>query len=762
MTQQYDLTFNTANTMDKMFSQPQSYSKESGNADNFGKFLDSANKTYATEKKSFSENKSNLSSKTNNSQNKTSNTIKENKTEYKDLKNDENISNQSNDFDEKDTVLDLDKNTNLKDKVVETVENGVQNETVVENTNLDVKNLIMVSELQNTSTQIISDDTVDLGNNIAVVDTAETNELPVEAIKSRIDFDTLKQNLETGENSISNEDVKTLENSIKDTVVDKNDTIATLYKSNEVIGQKSDKKELDINSQKDLKVEKVSQNTEKVEVEHEVNDVKDVKNETPELKAEIKEEIFVGYKDNSKLDDKTDEKLEKVFNIAKTEKVNTDENLTSDLKVENDLKSQLQVSKNDEDDKTIQKNTISVDELKEEIISEVNKNIVNTVSQKTDNGAELKTTPQKLEQISEEVETAKQENAFEMLDKTKNNQDVKTKKVDDKLASTNIKSDETMEINDDVKGIEFVSKKDDKVVDEKISTNVKEKVENIKINVEDNVKVTTQLNQDANKTEKANETLSKAGLTTETLKKIDGKVTEMEMSENNSNSDFGETSKEMMMRDMLTQDLTEASTDSKNSNDFVQALSKTQSAKQPQMQQSIQDIPDVDIMEQMRTKIAINSKNGLQKMTFGLTPESLGKVTVEIVKNQNGLSAQILPENPQAKEILDKNLDGLKSTLQSQGVNVNNVNVKISETNSSSNNNNMFQDDESQFNQNSGERNSDDSNNSEKNKHSEYEFIQKNMMNEISEEPDDVISRVSQVEKTVNIQGGLGKVNYKL
>ena len=106
---------------------------------------------------------------------------------------------------------------------------------------------------------------VDLGNNIAVVDTAETNELPVEAIKSRIDFETLKQNLETGENSISNEDVKTLEISIKDTVVDKNDTIATLYKSNEVIGQKSDKKELDINSQKDLKVEKVSQNTEKVE-----------------------------------------------------------------------------------------------------------------------------------------------------------------------------------------------------------------------------------------------------------------------------------------------------------------------------------------------------------------------------------------------------------------------------------------------------------------------------------------------------------------
>lgn len=341
------------------------------------------------------------------------------------------------------------------------------------------------------------------------------------------------------------------------------------------------------------------------------------------------------------------------------------------------------------------------------------------------------------------------------------------KKVADKFAKTNVESDETMEIEDDTKGIEFISKKADKVVDktniqDKQATNIKDKVENVKIQVEDNVKVVTNQTQDSVKTEKANEAMTKAGLTTKSLREMDGKVTSMETG-NQAGAQFGETSQEMLMRDILSHDATAQTGEAKTTVDFTQALNKSTTAQQPQAQQNTQEAQEVNILDQIRAKFAISKQNGLQKITIGLTPESLGKVTVEIVKGQNGISANLLAENPQAKEILDKNLDGLKSVLQSQGVNVNNVNVKVTEVGrSSENNNNMFQNDDGQFSQDSSGDNSRGNNSSNQEKHSEFEFMNNNSISAENTEPEDVISNTMQIEKTVSIKGGNGKISYKL
>ena len=258
--------------------------------------------------------------------------------------------------------------------------------------------------------------------------------------------------------------------------------------------------------------------------------------------------------------------------------------------------------------------------------------------------------------------------------------------------------------------------------------------------------------------------MNKAGLTTKTLQEMNGKVTEIEDSQTGANLG-GTSSQEMMMRDMLTENANSATTDAKTTVDFAQSLNKTANVQQnSQMQQNIQDAPEIDILDQIRAKFAVNSKNGMQKITIGLTPESLGKVSIEIAKGQNGISAQILADNAQAKEILDKNLDGLKSMLQSQGVNVNNVNVKVAEAGrSSDSNNNMFQNGDGQFDSNQGNGNSRNSDESNHGKHTDFEFVQNNaMMQESSDEPEDILTRTTQAEKTVSIKAGLGNVNYKL
>ena len=85
MTQQLDLTFNTANTMDKMMTQSQSKSYSSSsyaNADKFDNFLNNANKSYTQESnKNFNDNKTQTKTDYKNESNKSN--VTDSKTDYK-------------------------------------------------------------------------------------------------------------------------------------------------------------------------------------------------------------------------------------------------------------------------------------------------------------------------------------------------------------------------------------------------------------------------------------------------------------------------------------------------------------------------------------------------------------------------------------------------------------------------------------------------------------------------------------------------------
>lgn len=749
MTQQFELAFNTTSNMDKMMTNTQTSSNKSYTPSDskFGDYLNNANKTYTDSSKAneYSK-KQNVSDKkeTKNDYNKDNSVKSETKAEYSE---------------EKQVVYNetpvKTENTNSKISEVKEEVNNVASvvveqeaeQVVSEQEMQDVlKESIINSNLINTQ-QISKEDVAKLEKTLTL-EISDVNEIPVEAVKSGISFENLNIDLKE-DADLTNVDMSVLDNATEVKQLSKDEVISAMYNSKTT--EKAETLKANTVDIKDVKQEEnvgvKTDNTPKIVVA----DDEIIINVKEDVEAKIKndEKVVLVDKNDANFDVKENAKDAKVQDLKKDVVVEVQDNDKKDLKIE-----------------MVEEKEPSMEELKAKFVNDVDTTVnANEIVQNQQQSVKQETVADKVQTLKEEIQTAKQENAFETIS-SQDDKKVDDKKVDDRFAKTNVKADETMKIKDDVKGIEFVSKKEDKVVDEKVATNVKEKVENVKIQVEDNVKLinNNQNVQDSEKVAKANETMNKAGLTTKTLQEMNGKVTEIEDSQTGAN--FGGTSsQEMMMRDMLTENANSATTDAKTTVDFAQSLNKTANVQQnSQMQQNIQDAPEIDILDQIRAKFAVNSKNGMQKITIGLTPESLGKVSIEIAKGQNGISAQILADNAQAKEILDKNLDGLKSMLQSQGVNVNNVNVKVAEAGrSSDSNNNMFQNGDGQFDSNQGNGNSRNSDESNHGKHTDFEFVQNNaMMQESSDEPEDILTRTTQAEKTVSIKAGLGNVNYKL
>lgn len=752
MTQQLDLTFNTANTMDKMMSQSQSKSYSSSsyaNADKFDNFLNNANKSYTQESnKNFNDNKTQTKTDYKNESNKSN--VTDSKTDYKEsTKYDESSNTVTEEKTSQTEENSKETKANTKTDVAEETSNVIVPETVVDNNEVDVKEMMLVSNVQMANLDVSKEEVSNQGKTLTVADAVVDEEIPAEAIKSGINLETLANAVETTVEDTTGVDMQAVENAVKDTV-SKEDTIAALYK---------------VGAEKVEEVKDVNVDTEKLaKVDIKVDTNVDAKVEANVTETNVKDDTKIVLNDDVKVADKISDDVKNV-DVKQIVDIKNDV-ITDDLKV--DVKDVDNKADKKEETNNLAINLQDVKENVENKVNVINVNeVVENKTQKVETKADVKTTPDKMTELKEEVQSAKAENAYETLS-SQNEKSVKNdNKVDDKFAKTNVQAEETMEIKDDTKGIEFVSQKQDKVVDkndvqDKHLANAKEKIENVKIQVEDNVKVNLNNQvQDSAKVEKANETMNKAGLSTQTLREMNGKVTAMETG-NQTGAQFGETSQEMLMRDMLSQNATTQTTDAKTTVDFAQAMNKTTVTQQPQAQQNTQEAQEVNILDQIRAKFAVSKQNGLQKITIGLTPESLGKVTVEIVKGQNGISAHLLADNPQAKEILDKNLDGLKSVLQSQGVNVNNVNVKVAEAGrSSDSNNNMFQNEDGQFNQGSNGEHSRGDNSSNQERRSEYEFMQNNAMQADNSEVEETTNTV-QMEKTVSIKGGNGKISYKL
>ena len=112
----------------------------------------------------------------------------------------------------------------------------------------------------------------------------------------------------------------------------------------------------------------------------------------------------------------------------------------------------------------------------------------------------------------------------------------------------------------------------------------------------------------------------------------------------------------------------ELKTDSTQSNVSLQAAKTTGNS----------DVTPSKIIDQISKQM--ENMNTGSKVNIVLNPESLGKVSVQLINTKEGLSAQFTVATQDAKNLIMKGLDGLKDSMLAQGVNVDNVTVKLSET----------------------------------------------------------------------------------
>lgn len=92
------------------------------------------------------------------------------------------------------------------------------------------------------------------------------------------------------------------------------------------------------------------------------------------------------------------------------------------------------------------------------------------------------------------------------------------------------------------------------------------------------------------------------------------------------------------------------------------------------LKDSIQIINKNQILEEISNYINNGNK---QSITFQLSPENLGKLTLSIDFVENKLNAKIEVENDQIKQFIQSNIEQLKNSLQSSGIQLNDVNVSL-------------------------------------------------------------------------------------
>ena len=109
----------------------------------------------------------------------------------------------------------------------------------------------------------------------------------------------------------------------------------------------------------------------------------------------------------------------------------------------------------------------------------------------------------------------------------------------------------------------------------------------------------------------------------------------------------------------------------------IKPAMQTQAAQNTNAKAATAEISPSRIIEQITKQM---EGIGNSKVNIVLNPESLGKVSVQLINTKEGLSAQFTVATQEAKNLIMKGLDSLKDTLMSHGVSVDNVTVKLNDT----------------------------------------------------------------------------------
>lgn len=83
-----------------------------------------------------------------------------------------------------------------------------------------------------------------------------------------------------------------------------------------------------------------------------------------------------------------------------------------------------------------------------------------------------------------------------------------------------------------------------------------------------------------------------------------------------------------------------------------------------------------DVLAQLSEKLSTFNLNAGSKLTMQLSPENLGKIEISLTNTAKGVIAEMTVSSDETCEMMKKNIEELKETLQKYGVRFDNVNVR--------------------------------------------------------------------------------------
>ena len=191
---------------------------------------------------------------------------------------------------------------------------------------------------------------------------------------------------------------------------------------------------------------------------------------------------------------------------------------------------------------------------------------------------------------------------------------------------------------------------------------------------------------------------------------------------------------------------------------FDKTIKNTNLNSQIRLEGVTKELNANDILNQIGSKFEQLKDGSSTKITMTLRPNDLGRVTIELLSTANGITTNIIAQNSQVKELLDKNIDILKQQLAQQGVNVQNVQVKTVEQNSQANLNNSYNDrngEQGQNQNNSNSRNDGQNNQNRQHKNENLKFNHSNIIENVDFEN-------THNNATTSINTLRGKISYNL
>ena len=191
---------------------------------------------------------------------------------------------------------------------------------------------------------------------------------------------------------------------------------------------------------------------------------------------------------------------------------------------------------------------------------------------------------------------------------------------------------------------------------------------------------------------------------------------------------------------------------------FDKTIKNTNPNSQIRLEGVTKELNANDILNQIGSKFEQLKDGSSTKITMTLRPNDVGRVTIELLSTANGITTNIIAQNSQVKELLDKNIDILKQQLAQQGVNVQNVQVKTVEQNSQANLNNSYNDrngEQGQNQNNSNSRNDGQNNQNRQHKNENFKFNHSNIIENVDFEN-------THNNATTSINTLRGKISYNL